>query len=50
VLVGVVAMLVIAGLYEAGGIVAEPAVGWLDETLARRAAERRPRLLDDTDP
>ena len=49
VLVCVIAMFLIAGLYEAGGIIAAPAVGWLDETFARRAAERGSLQLDDTD-
>ena len=49
VLVGAVAVLAMSGLYEIGGIFVAPAVGWVDEFLARRAAVRRGHVLDDTD-
>lgn len=45
----VLLLLAVAALYEGGGIVVAPAVGWLDDTLARRAAVQRSAMLDDTD-
>jgi len=49
VLIGVVMLLVVAALYEAGGILVAPAVARLDDTLARRDAARRRLVRDDTD-
>ena len=45
----VLVMLALAALYEGGGILIAPAVGWADDAFARRATARRGHVLDDTD-
>lgn len=45
----VIAVLAAAALYEAGGVLLAPVVGWADDSFAHRSANPRGVVLDDTD-